>query len=211
MVEEYDSIIRNSVWDVVPRLIEKSVVSSRWIYKLKQAEDGSVEKHKARFMAKGFSQVEGIGYEDTFGPVVRYSLIISILVVSAQMECDEKVVKSRKRIRDEGLGAHALFPWYGRLDICFDVNQLSQVMVKATKIYWKTTKNVLVYLRGTTHFGLWYILEKGVKLQGFTHGDLAGSPSQRKRRLGGIFNIGSAALSCYNRKKRSAASSSIET
>jgi hypothetical protein len=51
MVEEYDSIVKNSVWEIVPRLIDKSVVGSRWIYKVKQAADGSVEKYKARFVA----------------------------------------------------------------------------------------------------------------------------------------------------------------
>jgi hypothetical protein len=85
MVEEYDSIIRNSVWDVVPRPQDKSVVSSRWLYKVKQAADGSVEKHKARFVARGFSQVEGIDYDETFAPVARYSSIRSMLALSAQM------------------------------------------------------------------------------------------------------------------------------
>eukprot|EP00253_Pinus_taeda_P021914 PITA_21914 len=55
MVEEYDSIVRISVWDVVPRLENKSVVSSHWLYKVKKVVDGSVEKHKARFVARGFS------------------------------------------------------------------------------------------------------------------------------------------------------------
>eukprot|EP00253_Pinus_taeda_P031941 PITA_31941 len=58
MVEEYVSIVCNSVWDVVLRPENKLVVSSRWLYKVKQAADGSVEKHKARFVACGFSQVE---------------------------------------------------------------------------------------------------------------------------------------------------------
>jgi hypothetical protein len=44
MVEEYDSIVKNSVWEIVPRPIDKSVVGLRWIYKVKQAVDGSVEK-----------------------------------------------------------------------------------------------------------------------------------------------------------------------
>jgi hypothetical protein len=57
MIEEYDSIIRNNAWEVVPRPVGKSVVGSRWIYKVKQAADGSVEKYKARFVARGFSQV----------------------------------------------------------------------------------------------------------------------------------------------------------
>jgi hypothetical protein len=53
MVEEYDSIVRNDVWDVVPRPVGKSVVTSRWLYKAKIAADGSIEKHKARFVARG--------------------------------------------------------------------------------------------------------------------------------------------------------------
>jgi len=55
MVEEYDFIIHNYVWDVVPRPQDKSVVSSRWLYKVKQVTDGSVEKHKARFVSCDFS------------------------------------------------------------------------------------------------------------------------------------------------------------
>ena len=55
MVEEYDSIVWNNVWDVVSRPENKSVVSSRWLYKVKQATDGIVEKYKARFVSHGFS------------------------------------------------------------------------------------------------------------------------------------------------------------
>ena len=51
LVEEYDSIARNSAWEIVPRPEGKSVVGSRWIYKVKQAADGSVEKYKTRFVA----------------------------------------------------------------------------------------------------------------------------------------------------------------
>ena len=82
MVEKYDSIIQNNVWDVVPRPQGKSVVSSRWIYKVKNVVDGSVKKYKAIFVAKGFSQVEGIDYDDTFSPVARYSSIETILALS---------------------------------------------------------------------------------------------------------------------------------
>jgi hypothetical protein len=55
MIEEYQSIVNNDVWDVVPRPKEKTVVSSKWIYKMKHSPDGSVEKYKARFVAHGFS------------------------------------------------------------------------------------------------------------------------------------------------------------
>ena len=52
-VEEYSSIMTNDVWEVVPRPQDRSVVGSRWIYKIKYAADGSIEKFKARFVAKG--------------------------------------------------------------------------------------------------------------------------------------------------------------
>ena len=81
MVEECDSIVRNSAWEIIPRPMGKSVVGSRWIYKVKQVVDGSIEKHKGRFLAQGFSQIEGIDYEETFAPVIRYSSIRTILVV----------------------------------------------------------------------------------------------------------------------------------
>ena len=63
MVEEYDSIVKNNAWEVVPRPVGKSVVGSRWIYKVKQVSDGSIKNYKARFVARGFSQIEGIDYE----------------------------------------------------------------------------------------------------------------------------------------------------
>jgi hypothetical protein len=56
MVEEYQSIVKNDVWDVVPRAKEKSVMSSKWIFKTKHVVDGSIEKYKARFVALGFSR-----------------------------------------------------------------------------------------------------------------------------------------------------------
>ena len=61
--------MKNDVWEVVLRPEGKTVVTSRWLYKVKHAADGSIEKFKARFVARGFSQVEGVDYEDTFAPV----------------------------------------------------------------------------------------------------------------------------------------------
>ena len=55
MVEEYGSIMKNQVWDVVPRPQGKKVVGSTWMYKVKHAVDESVEKYKVCFVAKGFS------------------------------------------------------------------------------------------------------------------------------------------------------------
>ena len=85
MVEEYDSIVKNSAWEIVLRPVYKSMVGSRWIYKVKKPANGSVEKYKARFLAWVFSQIEGIDYDEIFAPIARYSSIRSIVALSAQM------------------------------------------------------------------------------------------------------------------------------
>ena len=85
MVEEYNSIVRNDVWDVVLRPMGKSVVTSRWLYKTKIVADGSIEKYKARFVARGFSQIEGVDYDETFAPIARYTSIRSIIAIEIEM------------------------------------------------------------------------------------------------------------------------------
>jgi hypothetical protein len=86
MTEEYQSIIKNDVWEIVSRPKSKDVVSSKWIFKIKHVVDGSIEKYKERFVAHGFSQKEGIDYEETFSPIVRYTSIRTIIALAAKMK-----------------------------------------------------------------------------------------------------------------------------
>jgi hypothetical protein len=85
MMEEHQSIMKNDVWEIVPRPKEKSVVTSKWVYKIKHAADGSVDKYKARFVARGFSQKEGEDYDETFSLVARYTSIRAIISLAASM------------------------------------------------------------------------------------------------------------------------------
>jgi hypothetical protein len=78
--------MKNDVWEVVPKPKKKYVVSSKWIYKIKHGVDKSIEKHKARFVAHGFSQKEGFDYEETFSPVSRYTSIRTIIALAAKMK-----------------------------------------------------------------------------------------------------------------------------
>jgi hypothetical protein len=62
------------------------MVSSKWLYKIKHVVDGSIEKYKARFVSRGFSQKEGIEYEETFSLVSRYTSIRTIIALAAKMK-----------------------------------------------------------------------------------------------------------------------------
>ena len=75
--------MKNKVLEAVARPEGKSIVSSKWIYKIKHSADGSIEKYKARFVARGFSQKEGIDYDETFAPVARYTSIRSIISLAS--------------------------------------------------------------------------------------------------------------------------------
>ena len=74
--------MKNDVWDVVPGPEGKLVVTSKWSYKIKHGADGSIEKYKEIFVACGFSQKEGIDYEETFAPIARYTSIRSVLALA---------------------------------------------------------------------------------------------------------------------------------
>eukprot|EP00253_Pinus_taeda_P005833 PITA_05833 len=83
MGEEYASIIKNNAWEVVPRAEGKPVVTSRWLYKIKHVADDNIEKLKARFVAKRFSQIKGVDYDETFTPVAWYTSIRSLISITA--------------------------------------------------------------------------------------------------------------------------------
>ena len=85
MVEEYNSIMKNDVWEVVPRPIDKLVVSSHFIYQIKHGTDGSKEKYKSRFMAKGFPQKKGVDYEETFSSIAKYTSIRAVISPTIEM------------------------------------------------------------------------------------------------------------------------------
>ena len=80
MMEEY----HNDFWDIVLKLEIKSVVSLKWICKIKYVANGS----KSRFVAKGFYRREGIYYEETFSPVEKYTSIRTIMTLASMMKWD---------------------------------------------------------------------------------------------------------------------------
>lgn len=83
MEGEYEYIMKKDVWEVVLRPKGKSIVTSKWLYKIKHGAYGRLEKYKAMFMAKCFSEKEGEYYDEFFALVAYYSTIRSIVDLAA--------------------------------------------------------------------------------------------------------------------------------
>jgi hypothetical protein len=73
--EEYNSLLENQTWHLVPLPSRRKLVKCRWVYKTKSVADGQINRYKARIVAKGFQQVHGIDYDETFAPLVNMDAI----------------------------------------------------------------------------------------------------------------------------------------
>lgn len=82
--EELENLKRNKTWELVPRPKNRKIVKCKWIFKRKLNKDGQVERYKARLVACGYTQVEGIDYKETFSPVIKTKSIRSLLAFSVE-------------------------------------------------------------------------------------------------------------------------------
>ena len=82
MYEEYRSLVENDTWDLAPLLKGRNVVKCKWVYIIKHASNGSVERTKESLVTEGISQVEGIDYSETFSPISKVNTIILVLYLA---------------------------------------------------------------------------------------------------------------------------------
>ncbi|KAJ9557774.1 hypothetical protein OSB04_012388 [Centaurea solstitialis] len=85
MQEELAEFIRNNVWLLVPRPRKRTIIGSKWIFRNKLDEIGTIIRNKARLVAQGYRQEEGIDYDETFAPVARLEAIRLFLAFAAHI------------------------------------------------------------------------------------------------------------------------------
>ena len=83
MQEKLVQFMRNKVWHLVPRPKDRTVIGTKWVFKNNMDEQGTVVCNKARLVIKGYNQIEGIDYGDTFSPVPRLEAITLLITFAA--------------------------------------------------------------------------------------------------------------------------------
>jgi histone deacetylase 1/2 len=79
MDEEYNALIKNNTWHLVPSSHGQNVIDCKWVYKVKWKADGTVDHYEACLVAKGFEQQYGIDYEEMFSQVIKCATIRVVL------------------------------------------------------------------------------------------------------------------------------------
>ena len=83
MEEEIAALEQNQTWELAPKPKDVKSISCKWVYKIKRRTDGSIERHKARLVARGFSQQYGLDYDETFSPVAKFTTVRVLLALAA--------------------------------------------------------------------------------------------------------------------------------
>ena len=79
---EFNALMNNGTWTLVPRLSHTNVVGCKWLFQIKRNSDGSVSQYKARLVAKGFTQTPGLDFKEIFAPVVKTQTIKVVLTLA---------------------------------------------------------------------------------------------------------------------------------
>ncbi|WVZ63506.1 hypothetical protein U9M48_013133, partial [Paspalum notatum var. saurae] len=207
----------------------------KWVFKNKQGENGMVVRNKARLVAQGFCQKEGIDYEETFAPVARLEAIRILLAFAAskgfklqQMDVksaflngfiEEEISRPVYKLRKALYGLkQAPRAWYARLKSFllksgFVMGSVDKTFGEAhfpRTSHCQAVKHIFRYLKFTPKLGLWYSSGSSLSLRGYSDADHAGYRIDRKSTSGTYQLLGTSLASWSSRKRASVALSTTE-
>nr|GEU64027.1 hypothetical protein [Tanacetum cinerariifolium] len=193
------------VWTLMDLPYGKRAIETKWIYKNKKDDRGIMVRNKARLVAQGYTQEEGIDYDEVFAPVAR----IKAIRVSRS-----RVVNRVYKVEKALYGLHqAPKAWYETLstyllDNGFQRGARFQVTPKVSRLH--AVKRIFRYLKGQPKLCLWYPKDSPFDLEAYTDSDYAGANLDRKSTTRGCQFLGSRLISWQYKKQTIVANSTTE-
>ncbi|GJT29065.1 gag-pol polyprotein [Tanacetum coccineum] len=212
--EELYLFDRLKVWELVDKPFGKIDINLKWLWKNKKDEDITVIHNKARLIAKGYKQEDGIDFEESFAPMdVKMAFLNGPLKEEVYVcqpdgfvdpDHPEKVYRLRKALYGlkQALRAWSLmYLTSNRLDIVQAVCYCAHYQARPTEKHLKEVKRIFQYLKGTINIGLWYPKDSGFELTAFSDVDHVGCLDTRKGTSEGIQFLGDKLVSWMSNKQ----------
>ncbi|GJT48262.1 retrovirus-related pol polyprotein from transposon TNT 1-94 [Tanacetum coccineum] len=161
MQDELDQFARLKVWRLVPRPEGKTIIKTKWIFKNKKDESSLVIRNKARLVAIGYYQQEGIDYDETFAPFARIEAIRLFLAYAAHKN-------------------FTVFQIDVKTEFLNGILKEEVYQANPNEHHVSAVKRIFRYLKGTINLGLWYPKDSGFDLTAYSDADHAGCHLDRK-------------------------------
>eukprot|EP00253_Pinus_taeda_P001519 PITA_01519 len=236
MNEEYCSLLENDTWDLGPLPKGRKLVRCKWVYRTKFGPDGKVDRHKAHLFAKGFSQVEGIDYTETFSLVSKMNSICLFLSLVAFFKWEVHQMDIKSAFLHGHLHEEIYMekpPGFIQTDsslICqlkkslYGLKQAPPSLVFQMDSFILDTdfsrchSDNIVYTKKVVKSLIILVLyvddliltEASPLLVGFTNSDWVGGPDDQKSTAGYVFNLGFGPITWAFKKQSSISLSSAE-
>ncbi|GJT32818.1 copia protein [Tanacetum coccineum] len=215
------------------------IIETKWVFRNKLDENGIVSRNKARLVAQGYNQQEGIGYNETYAPVARLKSIRILLAYACALDfklfqMDVKSAFLNGFINEEVYVAQplgfidfekpdhvyklkkALYglkqapkAWYDRLKAFLIKHEYKMGMAPKTS-HLEAVKRIFRYIKGTTHLGLWYPKGTGIETVVYADSDHARDYVDRKSTSGICTFVGCCLTSWFSKKQTALAISTTE-
>lgn len=202
---EYDILMGYHTWKLVERPPNINIIGCQWTFRVKKDNLGAINKYKSRFVAQGFMQIEGLSYNETFSPTIRFTTIRLILALACRdnlelHHIDIKGAYLNSKLKDDiYMHQHEGFITKGQEHLICKLNKSIYGLKQSGHVWHQTLKqgleklgfkageaNTTVFFqfnRNSTEIARWYVND------GLLAADSTKSMEKMVRDIGGSFNI----------------------
>ncbi|KAH9697387.1 hypothetical protein KPL71_023585 [Citrus sinensis] len=148
MQEELNQFERNNVWELVPNPEHQSIIGTKWVFRNKMDESGVVVRNKARLVAQGYNQEEGIDFDETFAPVARLESIRMLLAYA----CHKDFILYQMDVKSAFLNGYIMEEVYVKQPPGFENEKFSDHVYKLSKALYSLKQAPRAWYDGLKNF-----------------------------------------------------------